>query len=295
LSVRINGKWRKGSNGLAVYKKERLRTSSKQRAGIAFCSGGSLYLNSNTDVTVRNGSSSEVKQGEVAVVSPSGKSRITTSQASSTGRSFDVRASGGTSEVIAVAGKVQVKNRKGSVVVPPNEATVVHTDQAPSAPHAVDAQAATSWTAVVKPTPTPTPSPTPTATATPTTSIAGYSFSNLGFTYTSNAGTGQGTLSGYVCGDPYSSPWHMTLTFVVTDPNGNVIYNNTGPGQFVIPQTGYKQSDVGGDPNAFYLYQFKLNPPTMQLEINLADPRYTPEDQTVSVAATPLSSCPTSS
>jgi DNA-binding beta-propeller fold protein YncE len=140
-------RWQRARHGTALYAKDRLRAAPGGRASVALCSGGVLYLNANTDVTVRSPLVAQVKAGEVAEIAPAGKKRqVVTAQATTSGSSFDVRIKNRASQVVGLGGAVTVKNRRGSVVVHPSQATVVRARSAPDRPRTVDARQAVAWT-----------------------------------------------------------------------------------------------------------------------------------------------------
>jgi streptogramin lyase len=134
---------------MPLFGGDTVETRKGQKAALAFCDGGNLYLNQGTTAQMRSRNSTEVRRGEVAAKLKAGTSheaRAPSAEARAHGSYFDVKVEQRRSTFIVVTGTLQVQNRFGKVRVRANRETIVPQNRPPQKPVSVNAQQATDWT-----------------------------------------------------------------------------------------------------------------------------------------------------
>lgn len=145
-------------------------------------------------------------------------------------------------------------------------------------------------------TPTQVPSPTATPTATATSGPRGYMFGKIVNVQTSgDPSTGDqvvitDTYSGQVCGDPFTTPWTISVTRDVQA--GGTENSDTGTKQLVIPDGSPTTvfTDQNNQPLATITWH-DGSPPQMELD-ETSHPGYTPAQQSHFADVVPNPNCP---
>jgi streptogramin lyase len=148
VRVRHGKRWQDAAKGAKVYKGDTVQTQKGQRAALAVCGGGTVFLNQDSVVAMRSAGEAQAKRGEVAEKSAKTKTQAIRTRdgvARSKGTYFDVKVQSKQSVFTVETGNVSVRNGHGQVTLTENHQSTVNADAKPAPPKAVDAQRVLSW------------------------------------------------------------------------------------------------------------------------------------------------------
>lgn len=150
VRIRHGKRWREAKQGAKVYRGDTMQTRKGQRAALALCRGGTIFLNQETVAVMPSGTEARAKQGELAEKSAAKTNQVIRTRdavARSHGAYFDVRVQRNQSVFTVARGDARVSNKHGRVTITENHQSVVRADAKPPTPKQVDAQRVLTWAA----------------------------------------------------------------------------------------------------------------------------------------------------
>jgi streptogramin lyase len=148
VRVRHGKRWKDVKTGAKIFKGDTLQTRKGQRAALAVCGGGTVFLNQESMAVMPSTTETQAKQGELAEKSAKKKTqsiRTREAVAQSHGSYFDVKVQRNQSVFTVAKGNASVRNGHGRVKLSENHQSAVRADAKPAAPKAVDAQRVLTW------------------------------------------------------------------------------------------------------------------------------------------------------
>jgi DNA-binding beta-propeller fold protein YncE len=148
LRVRHAKRWRDAKQGAKVYKGDTVQTRKGQRAALAVCGGGTVFLNQDTVAVMPSAKETQAKQGELAERSAKNKTQTVKTRdavAQSHGTYYDVKVQRNQSVFTVSTGTASVENKHGQVKLTENRQSTVRADTKPAAPKQVDASRVLTW------------------------------------------------------------------------------------------------------------------------------------------------------